>query len=158
MENDEHLGLEMGRALTAKVAAEELPFYDELTTAAQEAHNKGGDHTLGFGGSTELLAAAAPILFEIGKTIVEFIWHQAQASIGELAKDAAKEFQTRLRERILSWIDRHFQQSPPVTVTPGALEELIETIKKDAAAKGLGEPELTRLTVVVARAFGQTRV
>ena len=145
MFDKDELGLEFGRALTADVAPEELPFYDELVSASRQPKRRRQDRSLGFGAEEVLVGAVSVFLSEVGKQIVTFIWQQAQAMAANLSKDAAAELEKSLAEKLRIWIKSRFSGPPPIRLPANTAQELLETIRKDAAAKGVDEPELSNL-------------
>jgi hypothetical protein len=73
--------------------------------------------------------------------------------LADLAKDAAKEAEVQLDIKLKAWIKKRFEGPPPVALPSAALQDLLDTVRKDAVSKGIGEPELTRLTTALSRAF-----
>ena len=74
-------------------------------------------------------------------------------TVADLANSAAKEAEAQLNDKLRSWIKRRFAGPSPVSLPPAALNDLLNTVRKDAADKGIGEPELTRLTTTLTKAF-----
>ncbi|MCS3763174.1 hypothetical protein [Bradyrhizobium centrosematis] len=154
MGNSDELSIEFGRVLTAEVVPEELPFFDELLKSRSATTSK-RDHDLGFGGEEALIGIASVFLVDVAKTVISFLWDQLQAALGDLTKDALKEAQGQLNEKISSWIHRRFAGPPPISVSAAAAHELMEDIRADAISKGLKEPELRRLMTELSKALGQ---
>jgi hypothetical protein len=150
MFDKDKLGLEFGRALTADVAPEELPFYDELIAAPQQPQKR-QDRSLGFGGEEALIGAVSVFLSVVGKTVISFIWQQVQAMAASLGKDAATELETRLSESLKKWIDARFSGPIPVKLPGDTAKELLESIRRDAVAKGVAEPELSHLMTTLSK-------
>jgi hypothetical protein len=145
MLDNSELQLDFSRELAAIVVPEEAPFFDELVTSSP-AKVLRKDHDLGFGGQEALIGAMSLFLMDVGKTVLAVLWQQAQKSVSDLVSSAAKEAQSQLNEAIGAWINKRFAGPSPVNLPPDVLRDLLETVRKDAANKGVGEPELTLLT------------
>jgi hypothetical protein len=154
MPSKEEIRLELGRALTAEVAPEELPFFDELITYKRSKVPSRRDHELGFGGAEQFLTGAASVfLFQISETVLAFIWEQAQTSFKEVAKSAVKDLEKTLEKKLLEWIKSRFHKAAPVVLPADKRKALIELIRKDAVSSGVAEAELTRITTVLSDAL-----
>lgn len=149
----DELGYEFGRALTADVAPEELPFYDELVSANQRPTRARQDRSLGFGAEEVLISAISIFLSEVGEKIALFIWQQVQIMAANLSKDAAADLEKRLAEAIRSWIGARFSGSRPVQIPANTAQDLLQTIRQDAVAKGISEPELGKLMSTLSKAL-----
>jgi len=151
MSNETQLCLDFGRALAVEVAPEELPFFDELAAKTQSQKSHRSDHELGFGGEVLLVGAVSAFLFEASKTVLAFLWEQAQGMFVDLAKTAAKEARVEFEDKIKTWVKKRFEGRPPVSLPPDRLQNLLDIIRKDATESGVSEPELARLTATLSR-------
>jgi len=150
-END--LRLDLARALAAEVAPEELPFFEELVKGGRAGATTRKDSELGFGGEAALVGVASVFLYQISETILAFIWEQAQALLGDVAKSAAKDLRKEIEAKVGKWIKNRFRGSPPIEIPADKRQALIRTISKDAKHAGIGEVEIKRLTTVLNEAL-----
>jgi hypothetical protein len=149
------LELEFSRALAAEAVPEEAPFFDELVSLKKNRSIR-GDHDLGFGGQEALIGVVSLFLMDVGKTALSFVWQQVQVMVADLAVSATKEAETQLADKIKQWIKKRFAGPSPVHLSPAAVNDLLNTVRKAAADRGIGEPELTRITSTLEKAFTQS--
>jgi hypothetical protein len=147
------LEIKFARALTDAVAPEESPFFDDLLASIRNPPSKRKDHTLGFGVSAGDIAAVALVLIDLAKPILSFIWENAKDATGALIKDASEHAKTVIEEKMSTWLDHKLKGAPPLALSPGKLEELIEKVEKDAAALKLDASATTRLCDTLRSAF-----
>jgi len=140
------LELQLGQALVAVVAPEEIEFFDAIATGPKQSGKK-RDHTLGFGiPSGEDVGTISAALLVLCKPILTFIWDHAKDAAGLLIKDLTEQGRLALEEHLGEWFSRRFKKPAPVTIPAEKMDELIAKLKNDAASLDFDEATLLRLT------------
>ncbi|MDA9414075.1 hypothetical protein XH81_04240 [Bradyrhizobium sp. CCBAU 25360] len=147
------LELQLGKALAATVAPEEIDFFDAIAAAPQQS-GKRRDHELGFGvPSGDDLATISAALLVLCKPILNFIWANAKDATGQLIKSATEQARLALEKRLGDWFASRFKKPSPITIAPEKLEELIAKLTVDAKSLDLDEAALLRLTTTLRDGF-----
>jgi len=147
------LELQLGQALVATVAPEEIEFFDAIAAAPQQRSKK-RDHELGFGvPAGEDIATISATLLVLCKPILNFIWDNAKDATGQLIKNITEQARQVLEKRLGDWFTSRFQKPTPVTIPPEKLDELIAKLESDAKTLGLDETTLSRLTTTLRSGF-----
>ena len=136
---------DLGRALTASVAPEEVPYFDEIVTASTRRGKARGDHELGFGVSADEVSTVSLAIFVSCKPVMEFLWDAARDAAGQLIKDEGQQMRLAFEKRISEWIERKLEKPSPVTATPEKLDSFLNTIAKDAQSSGLDKDTTERV-------------
>ncbi len=152
--NYSKLELQLGQALVATAAPEEMEYFDEIA-AAPKPSGKKRDHTLGFGLPAGEVGTISAAILVLCKPILAFIWDNACDAAGQLIKDASDQARTALEKRLGEWFTRHFKKPKPVTIPPDKLEEFIGTLKSNAASLNLDEDAFARLTAALRTSLQQ---
>ena len=141
----------MGRSLTAEIAPQESPFYDELIQAYRNPKPARKDRSLAFGVSPDSVIAIA--LLEIGKIVLQGIWSAAQPMLSGLLQDSASELRAQLGEKIKDWIKSRFKKPLPVKIKPEEAEKILAAVKESAALQGLDETHISEVTKMISQAL-----
>ncbi|OBZ94330.1 hypothetical protein ADU59_16765 [Pararhizobium polonicum] len=155
IEND--LAREFGRYMTADIAPEESPFYDEIIDAYSTTPKAKKDRTLAFGTSPGGVIMAI-VLMDVGKIVVQSLWAIAQPMLVGVAQDAAAELQAGFSEKIRTWIKGRFQESAPVTLTVEEVEGILQAVVSVAVEKGCDETQVAGITNSLKSAFGRSQL
>ena len=102
----EELATEFGRALTDIYAPEEAELFDELILKTKQSK-----HPLRFG-VNDVVTTASPYFAAIGALLVPILADQMKT----LSKDVAEAGSKIIRERIVKWINSHFQSDAPAKI------------------------------------------
>jgi len=147
------LAKEFGRALTREVAAEELPFYDELLDAADRPPRKAKDHSLGFGVEAILASGVSAALFQIGKLALVFIWDNAKDSVGTFIKDLTAEGSNYVTKRFAKWVEGGLRGPAPVALTQESLNELVQIVDEKSIQLHVSDEDRAKLRETFKHSF-----
>jgi hypothetical protein len=145
------LEVQLGRTLTAQIAPDELPYFDEVVAAMAAPPAKRRDNPLGFGVGD--IGSVSAVLLVLCKPILDFIWENAKDSAGQLIKDAGSAARVAFENKLTQWMGRKLQKPAPITLPPEKLEHFIDSIKRESMAIGLDQAASSRLTAALRECF-----
>jgi hypothetical protein len=138
---EKELARDLGRELTRRVAAEELPYFDDLAASASP-HRRSKDRTLGFGVEDLGVSVLSAFLLQVAKELLAFLWEHGKDAAGK-AVNGEEAFQD-LIARVKAWLQGQ-SETAPIVLSSSKTQEMLGTIDAKAVALGLGDQERTRL-------------
>ena len=147
------LSYDLGKRLTHEVAAEELPYFDEIVRIA-DAPSTEADHTLGFGSEAAMVVVSG-FLVGASKVVIGFLWEHGKDAAGELVKEMTKQAQLVLTEKFKLWLSSATSdQRAPVTLAEADIDALTETIDQQVTRNGLSATQRSQLKSTLLKFFG----
>jgi hypothetical protein len=140
---EKELARDLGRELTRRVAAEELPYFDDLAASASP-HRRSKDRTLGFGVEDLGVSVLSAFLLQVAKELLAFLWEHGKDAAGKAVKKWGEEAFQDLIARVKAWLQGQ-SETAPIVLSSSKTQEMLGTIDAKAVALGLGDQERTRL-------------
>lgn len=143
--NEGDLGRELGKAITAIAAPEELELYDEIVEATSKPRTERKDNPLGFGVAEGLTSAVAAIAYAAGAELIRIFWEAIKPSLATLAQDTANEMRSHFSQKIKNWIASGFKEPPPARMNEKQREKFVEKWLLEATNNGLSDTDIDKL-------------